>query len=295
MPIALNSKDLEALDKEYAAESQAWELLKVGASTITEADFVGAAEVRVNIMTGFTASDYKRNEDNKREKITVTKETVKLLKQRWIGYDIDMLDQEENSAASVAKAMDEDIRLRSVPEKDKTVFERLSAAAIDAKTDNPEIKNVVEEKITEENSLKAFDAAEAYMTDAEVSGQLIMFVSAAFYSALKNNSKVSKTFTTNEVNLSGINRKVATLDNDIPIVKVAKGRLQVLADKSQINFILLPINAAMPIEKYNSIDLVPASQDRDGYRDTIKGLDYYDLIVLKNAKKAIYMSKTAAP
>ena len=45
-----------------------------------------------------------------------------------------------------------------------------------------------------------------------------------------------------------------------------------------------------PVEKYNSIDLIPASQDRDGYRDTIKGLNYYDAIVTEKARPAIYVS-----
>jgi hypothetical protein len=116
-----------------------------------------------------------------------------------------------------------------------------------------------------------------------------MFASSAYYKALKNNEKVSKTFTTNEVNISGINRKVAQLDNDIPILKVAKSRLQVDPTK-HINFILVPLRIAAPIEKYNDVTLIPASQDRDGNRDTIKGTNYYDLIVLEKARPAIYVS-----
>ena len=79
------------------------------------------------------------------------------------------------------------------------------------------------------------------------------------------------------------------LDNDIPIIKVAKSRLQVDATK-KINFILVPLHVAAPIEKYNDVTLIPASQDRDGNRDTIKGTDYYDLIVLQKARPAIYVS-----
>lgn len=81
MPVILDSKDLKAIDKEFAAGSQVWDLLKGGAAAVTEADFVGAKEVRINKMKGFTASDYKRNEANGRSKIDVAKETVKLEKE----------------------------------------------------------------------------------------------------------------------------------------------------------------------------------------------------------------------
>ncbi|EFT43695.1 hypothetical protein HMPREF9500_02379, partial [Enterococcus faecalis TX0017] len=132
--------------------------------------------------------------------------------------------------------------------------------------------------------------AEAYMTDAEIVGPFIMFVSTDYYSALKNAKGVSKTFTTNEQQISGINRKVAQLDgSDTIIQKVAKSRLQVDSTK-KINYILVPLMVCSPVEKYNSIDLIPASQDRDGYRDTIKGLNYYDAIVTEKARPAIYVS-----
>lgn len=289
MAIILDSKDLALLDKEFAADSQVWEVLKQGASDITEADFVGAKEVRVNKMKGFTAADYKRNADNTRNKIDVTKETVKLEKERWMAYDLDALDQTENGSYDPTTVLEEHTRLIAIPEKDQTAVERLIEQAFAAATADGYQGKTVKEDITTANSLAVFDNAEEYMTDAEIVGPFIMFASSAYYKALKNNEKVSKTFTTNEVNISGINRKVAMLDNEIPILKVAKSRLQVDATK-HINFILVPLRIAAPIEKYNNVTLIPASQDRDGNRDTIKGTNYYDLIVLEKARPAIYVS-----
>ncbi|WP_368651765.1 capsid protein [Lactococcus raffinolactis] len=293
MPVILNSKDLAQVDQEFAAESQVWEVLKGGTSDVTDSDFTGAKEVRINKMKGFTASDYKRNEENKRSKIDVSKETVKLEKERWMAYDLDVLDQSENGSYNVAAVIEEHSRLIAIPEKDRTAVERLLQAAFkEAEEDDTEGKYVgktVEETVTTTNSLAVFDNAEEYMTDAEVVGPFVMFASSAYYKALKNNDKVSKTFTTTEVNISGINRKVAMLDNDIPIIKVAKDRLQVDATK-KINFIIVPLKVAAPIEKYNDVTLIPASQDRDGNRDTIKSLDYYDAIVLQKARPAIYVS-----
>ncbi len=289
MAVILDSKDLALLDKEFAADSQVWEVLKQGASDVTESDFVGAKEVRVNKMKGFTATDYKRNENNARNKIDVSKETVKLEKERWMAYDLDALDQTENGSYDPTTVLEEHTRLVAIPEKDQTAVERLLEQAFSAATADGYQGKTVKEDVTTANSLAVFDNAEEYMTDAEIVGPFVMFASSAYYKALKNNEKVSKTFTTNEVNISGINRKVAQLDNDIPILKVAKSRLQVDPTK-HINFILVPLRIAAPIEKYNDVTLIPASQDRDGNRDTIKGTNYYDLIVLEKARPAIYVS-----
>lgn len=279
MPVILDAKDLAKLDREYAAESVIWSVLGQGGQELTESDFVGAKEVRVNKMTGFTASDYKRNADNTRNKIDVQKETRKLEKERWMAYDLDVLDQSENGSYDIANVMAEHTRLVAIPEKDQTGAQRLLENA----------GKLVKEEVTTANSLAVYDAAEQYMLDEEVVGPFVMFASSDYYQALKNNEKVSKTFSVNEVNINGINRKVGQLDGDIPIIKVPKSRLQV-DEAKVVNFILVPLRVAMPIEKYNDVTLIPADQDRNGYRDTIKGLDYYDMLVFDNAKKAIYVS-----
>ena len=279
MSVILDSKDLAKLDEEFSAESQVWDIIKQGGQEISDSDFVGVKEVRVNKMTGFTAADYKRNEDNKRNKISVEKETRKLEKERWMGYDLDSLDQSENGSYDVSNVMEQHTRMVAIPEKDQTAVSRLLENA----------GKLVIETVDTKNSLTVYDNAEQYMTDQEIVGPFVMFASSDYYLALKNNDKVSKTFSVNEVNMSGINRKVAQLDNDIPILKVAKSRLQVDETK-KINFILVPLRVAAAIEKYNDVTLVQASSDRDGYRDTVKGLNYYDLIVFDNAKPAIYVS-----
>lgn len=279
MAIVLDSKDLQKIDQEFATDSQVWEVLKGGAKSITEADFVGAKEVRVNKMTGFTAADYKRNENNERKSVTVEKETKKLENERWMGYDLDALDQSENGSYNVAAVIEQHTRLVSIPEKDTTAVTRLLENA----------GKLVKEKVTAANSLALYDAAEQYMTDAEIMGPFVMFVSSDYYQALKNNDKVTKCFAVNTLQINGVDRRVAQLDDETPIIRVAANRLQVDPAK-KINFIMVPLNVAAPLEKYNDVTLVPASADRDGYRDTIKGLNYYDLIVFDNAKPAIYVS-----
>ncbi|MGH2252000.1 capsid protein, partial [Enterococcus faecalis] len=66
------------------------------------------------------------------------------------------------------------------------------------------------------------------------------------------------------------------------IVEGPTSRFQVDSTK-KINNILVPLMVCSPVEKFNSIDLIPASQDRDGYRHTIKGLNYYDAIITEKA------------
>lgn len=278
--IEFDSKFMQTFDKKYAKNSQVWDVLRGGGAQISDSDFIGAKTVLVNKLSGLASQAYKRNADNEVTPIKVEKEAITLKHEDWASYQIDQLDTSDNLAATVQNVIDEHRRTIAPINFDKV--------AVDAMLS----KNgkMVPDSIDAKNALNAYDEAEAYMLDHDIDGNFVLFVFSAYYQALKNSAQVSRTFSTNTQQLNGIDRRVSQIDGGLPILPVGVNH-----GGDKFAFILTPLSAVSPIIKYSNLTYIPAQYDAKGNRDTVKFTNYYDAVILDNAKDAIYIAQPSKP
>lgn len=291
MSVILDSKDLALLDKRQIAKSTVWEVLKYYGTNqeITEADFAGVNEVRVNKMSGIGPSTaYVRNGDNVRSKVDVEKETRKLKQERWQAFDLDILDESENAGYTIENIILEQTRLTAIPEKDTAAMNEIYIAGKSGGV-------VSDVTITADNVLEEYDKIEAHFGAKGLEFNGVLFMTSETYGFLKNAKGVSRGLRLDEpTRVQGLDRTIRMMDGHIPIQVVSDDRM-VNADTgtNPLQFIFVGSSVSNCIEKYNDVTLVPAEHDRNGNRDTVKFTNYYDNIILDNKKELIYISRKA--
>ncbi|MEG0475028.1 MAG: hypothetical protein RR548_04945 [Carnobacterium sp.] len=287
------TKFLSVLDQIYARESLTSMLETSGVK------FDGTKTVKYPKISMDGAGDYDRDAGYAQGSVSVEYESKVLEFDRGRKFRIDVLDDDEAAFELFRTAVTEYVRTKEIPETDAIRFSRLCTYAG---------KTVASDTFT--SPVDLYDDAEQYLTDAEVtSGDLIMYCSAEFYKALKNDPKIQRRINSEKV----IQRNVTSIDEVTEIIKVPRSRfydvIELLDGKTagktaggfkytvgtshEVNFILLPKSVAKAITKRKNTKIInpDVNQSADAY--DVMYRTFHDLIVDDNKKKAIYVHKKA--
>lgn len=287
------TKFLSVLDEIYARESLTAMLEQPGVK------FDGTKTVKLPKISMDGAGDYDRDTGYAQGGVSVSYESHVLEFDRGRKFRIDVIDDDEAAFELFRTAVTEYVRTKEIPETDAIRFSRLCKYA--GKTI---------ESDTFESPVSLYDDAEQYLTDAEVtSGDLIMYCSAEFYKALKNDSKIQRRMNSETI----IKRKVTSIDEVTEIITVPRKRfydvIELLDGRTsgetaggfkytvntskEINFILLPKSVSKAITKRKNTKVInpEVNQEADAY--DVMYRTFHDLIVEENKRPAIYVHKKA--
>ena len=170
--------------------------------------FLGGNKVELFKIAMDGYGDYNRNTGFAKGSVTSTWEELTLSKDRGVELAIDAMDNEETLGLAFGSLVGEFVRTKMVPELDAYRFATYATAAI---AGSMKAKADITVGTTDVPSL--IDAADEAMTDAEVPGGSILFISAKAYNGLK--SKITR-YLANEGNVS----RTVEMYNDHPVIVV---------------------------------------------------------------------------
>lgn len=266
-----------------------------------KAEFDGTKTVKYPKIDMEGLGDYDRVNGYADGAINVEYESHVIEYDRGRKFRIDVLDDDESAFNLYREAQVQFTRTKEIPEMDAIRMARLAENA----------GKVEEEDLSANTALEAYDKAEQYMTDNEVTdNERLLFVSGEYYRFLKQSGKITRSLDVNKNN-GVINRNVYELDDGTTVIKVPQKRfydvIELLDGKStdeatggyrpidgiskEINFIYMAKKAGKAITKRRAPKVIEpdTNQSADAYDVAIRL--HHDLIVKDNQKVAIYVSK----
>lgn len=289
-------KFIGVLDDIYQAESLTAILEQPGT------EFVGTNKVRYPKIALDGAADYDRAKGYVEGAVTVDFEEHELMNDRGRKFRIDYIDNDEVAFDLYRSVMTEYVRTKEIPELDAARFARMAGKA--------NAKKVAAALTADTDALAFFDACEEYMFDSEVPmSDVILYVSAAFYKAMKASTSISRRLDVNSNN-GQVNRGITLLDGQTPVIVVPKNRfyteIELLtgadggaggfapaSGAKAINFMAVPKPYCKAITKRRAAKVImpEANQSADAY--DIMYRCHHDIIVPTNKEIGIYVHHSA--
>lgn len=298
------TKYVAILDEIYQRESLT-SFLEMDADTVM---WDGTQAVKLPKIAVDGAADYDRVNGYNTGNISVTYGSYTLDYDRGRSFDVDVIDDDEAAFNVFASAAREYVRTKEIPETDAIRFSEMYAKATAGSG------TIVTADLDNTDALQAYDTAELTLGDLEVSEESrIMWASYEYYKNLKQSTAISRRIDSGDVTVNGINRTVALLDGQTPIIRVPKGRFYdiiqlndgttagqeaghfepIVATSRELNFIYADRGAMSAVTKRKVSKVIGWEQNQSADANSVYYRNHHDLFVPDNKTQGLYIHRKA--
>jgi len=287
--IALAQNYLAVVDEVYKNESKTIDLDFAN----SEIQFLGANTAKVYKLSMDGLGDYSRNTGFPNGSVTGAWETLTLSKDRGTRFMLDRFDDEETKGLTLGRLARNFEREWVVPEIDAYAFAKMYSG-----TGNTVVSAAITVGTTDVPSL--VDAGSQVLDEAEVPREgRILYVSPKAYAGLK--AKITRYLANEREAVKAVEKY-----DDMKVVVVPPNRFASAITQNSgsgtfgfapstgayhINFMIVHPEAVKKAIKHNVPGIITPeyNNDADGY--IIKYRAYYDVFVLDNKAKGIYVHR----
>ena len=263
------------------------------------ANFVGAKIVKIPDIQLQGLGDYDRDTGFLAGTVNVANTPYELTMDRARSFQIDREDMDETGVANLAgEVLSEFVRTKVVPETDAYVLSKLAGVANEA-------GHVSAAPAANGEYKKFIELCDSVRDVAGYDEELVAFVDAAYWSAMKTSTEISRHIDSAAFKQGGVDFTVKTVDG-VPIIPVSSARMKTAytfaagenegdecgftpaENAKNIRLIVMPKKAAMLVKKSEKIRTFTPDQNlkADAYKFDYRV--YYDAFVKKSYTNTIF-------